>query len=512
MAAEGLRSERWIHESFPLKELTDYWSTRPKYEEIGYSETSVTGFSASGSASGSTDEGGQSYQEWLAAQNDDKDEPPPPPYTLTTEEGVAPTTSHTEQPVQQTTTTASGAPTLAQPSPAPIHVASSQPPTVGASAASPSQFSNPINSHAQQQRPQQVVEPVAALANDFALASVSGSGLPQSVASQVVGGKVAPVALSSSHPASNNPTAYGRPTSQQSYSSGTDSIVSQTKTSGPWSTAQWPPKEWGINSGSAPATGGANLGRLQTFSASSSNLPGANLRPSATISGGPATPVHKPPQRPNTASGGSPAPLTQTGTGGYRPSQIGITMPEHSPAGFPDRPPPSPVSPHGGFGSSNYPSRPSPSSYSPGRPNFPEIPTSSFGPPYSGPSTYAWSGASGGPPNPPTGPVPFPNQASYLYNSPQQQYKPVGSSAMPPFHNPSGSGSPFDNRIPLAPTMDMSAQYPPPGPASSAYHGQDIPQGGTPGYLGHPGGTAYPQPAIPMPMAPSPMPLPPRKF
>ena len=32
-AVEGLRGERLILETFPSKELQDYWSSRPKYEE-----------------------------------------------------------------------------------------------------------------------------------------------------------------------------------------------------------------------------------------------------------------------------------------------------------------------------------------------------------------------------------------------------------------------------------------------------------------------------------------------
>ncbi|KAJ3849756.1 hypothetical protein EV368DRAFT_75524 [Lentinula lateritia] len=78
-AAEGLRSERMIHETFPSKELQDYWATRPRFEEIDIK----SGDFVSGSA-GELD-GGQSYQSWLAAQKDSKDEAPPPPYSLEAE-------------------------------------------------------------------------------------------------------------------------------------------------------------------------------------------------------------------------------------------------------------------------------------------------------------------------------------------------------------------------------------------------------------------------------------------
>ncbi|KAJ7038682.1 hypothetical protein C8F04DRAFT_997603, partial [Mycena alexandri] len=50
-AAEGLRSERRIHDSFPSKELQDYWSSRPRYEEEGAG--SVGAGSSSGAASSS---------------------------------------------------------------------------------------------------------------------------------------------------------------------------------------------------------------------------------------------------------------------------------------------------------------------------------------------------------------------------------------------------------------------------------------------------------------------------
>lgn len=74
-AAEGLRGERIILETFPSKELQDYWSTRPIYEDEGH-EPSASG---SGSGGGSADD----YQRWLASHaSKAEDEPPPPPYSL----------------------------------------------------------------------------------------------------------------------------------------------------------------------------------------------------------------------------------------------------------------------------------------------------------------------------------------------------------------------------------------------------------------------------------------------
>ncbi|KIP03504.1 hypothetical protein PHLGIDRAFT_94670, partial [Phlebiopsis gigantea 11061_1 CR5-6] len=68
--AEGLRGDRIIHETFPSKELDDYWSTRPRYEEKD--EAGVSGKEKS-----------QSWEEWQKMEGEKgQDEPPPPPYTL----------------------------------------------------------------------------------------------------------------------------------------------------------------------------------------------------------------------------------------------------------------------------------------------------------------------------------------------------------------------------------------------------------------------------------------------
>jgi hypothetical protein len=78
-AAEGLRSERMVHESFPVKELQDYWSTRPRFEE-----TAEGAGSASGSSSGS-----QTFQAWESSQGGPAtDEPAPPPYSLEAEQAA----------------------------------------------------------------------------------------------------------------------------------------------------------------------------------------------------------------------------------------------------------------------------------------------------------------------------------------------------------------------------------------------------------------------------------------
>ncbi|KAF7367697.1 hypothetical protein MSAN_00833500 [Mycena sanguinolenta] len=133
-AAEGLRSERRIHDSFPSKELQDYWGTRPRYEdeaEPGH------GASASGSSSsvrssaygsGSTAaanptpapaqtenpeeeteaarEARRQFDIWAEEQRQkdlEKEGMPPPAYTLE-DDGpavVEPAAAQQQQPIQQ---------------------------------------------------------------------------------------------------------------------------------------------------------------------------------------------------------------------------------------------------------------------------------------------------------------------------------------------------------------------------------------------------------------------------
>lgn len=99
-AAEGLRSERRIHDSFPSKELQDYWATRPKYEDLDVKSGDFVSGAGSGGGSGGSGSGeGQSYQDWLEAQKEKEDGPPPPPYTLEAEEeqATAPPTQNQSQ-------------------------------------------------------------------------------------------------------------------------------------------------------------------------------------------------------------------------------------------------------------------------------------------------------------------------------------------------------------------------------------------------------------------------------
>ena len=92
-AAEGLRNERRILETFPVKELQDYWSSRPRYEEVNLSSKDFTSGSVSAKANSNADVesgAGETYQEWLALQKEDKNELPPPPYSLEVDESTDP--------------------------------------------------------------------------------------------------------------------------------------------------------------------------------------------------------------------------------------------------------------------------------------------------------------------------------------------------------------------------------------------------------------------------------------
>ena len=106
-AGEGLRNERRIYETFPVKELQDYWSSRPKYEDVNPKSKEFRSGSLLSNKSddiGGEDSGGggQTYQEWLALQKDEKEEVPPPPYTLEGDESI-PTQTATSSDLRSST-------------------------------------------------------------------------------------------------------------------------------------------------------------------------------------------------------------------------------------------------------------------------------------------------------------------------------------------------------------------------------------------------------------------------
>ncbi|THH17145.1 hypothetical protein EW146_g3615 [Bondarzewia mesenterica] len=107
LAAEGFRGQRKIGEEFPEKELRDWWSTRPKYEQRGSG-------SASGSGLGPGQEPGkgQTYEQWLASvqQTKEGEELPPPPYSLEADARAGTQSVLTERPAPPLSTRPTGPP------------------------------------------------------------------------------------------------------------------------------------------------------------------------------------------------------------------------------------------------------------------------------------------------------------------------------------------------------------------------------------------------------------------
>lgn len=185
-AAEGLRSERRIHETFPIKELQDYWSSRPKYEEVSqksgeFISGSVAG-GTSGSGSGSGNAEGQTYEDWLLSQKDDKDEVPPPAYTLMEDEPSVPAPARSAAPAviaPAVNTIPARSSSIPQVAVSPVHTnaatpASSQPPSRSntVSAVSPTTATNIPPQH----RPNHQADPVGSLAHDFGRHNISEAG------------------------------------------------------------------------------------------------------------------------------------------------------------------------------------------------------------------------------------------------------------------------------------------------------------------------------------------------
>ncbi|KAG2024035.1 hypothetical protein CC2G_001632 [Coprinopsis cinerea AmutBmut pab1-1] len=443
-AGEVLRGERRVFETFPSKELQDYWSTRPKYEERAITSTEGSSSSSGASIGGSSNQGGQSYEEWLdSQQKSQEDEAPPPPYTLEAEE---PVTSP----------------------PAPAATASSTPPTVAPAAAATSSVPQPIQGPAptgptvagpQTQISDRPVgntappanvqtypaanqaynyggpaaptggpiapapsDPVANLTNDFGRVGLSGPAGGQPVVS---GGptsapypptRISPPPVHPAHPAAHQrpptrpptttgtqspPASYSRPQSSHSNAAGpspTNPPVS-THSTGTWAAPQWPPSDWRVPGGASsnPATsgapaqgsgypGGANLSRPQTFTASSMTQAGStSLHHSQSVHHSSSLRPPAPPAatRPQSAQGNTTPATAPTAPAPYPPPNMSTTAPP-TPYGAPGS----------GYGNmppygSSYPSN-----------NMPSGPSGYGGPPAPG-SSYVPPGN----PNFPSGPV-----------------------------------------------------------------------------------------------------------
>ena len=95
---EVLRGEQQNSEPFPVKDLQDFWSSRPKYEPNPIeSETQASSSSASGSGA-TTEDASQSFEEWCKQEKEGTEDLPPPPYTLEPVSTPTPASSSTPTP------------------------------------------------------------------------------------------------------------------------------------------------------------------------------------------------------------------------------------------------------------------------------------------------------------------------------------------------------------------------------------------------------------------------------
>ncbi|TFK38727.1 hypothetical protein BDQ12DRAFT_683236 [Crucibulum laeve] len=591
-AAEGLRSERRIHDTFPSKELQDYWSSRPRYEELNAkSGDFVSGSSAQASGAGSGDSEGQSYQEWLATQKDDKDEPPPPPYSLEADEAAAaavpePVMSSSANPVPAAAQVPFSSPiALSQPAASPhahgpgssyqhphqpypgsenLHEAAaefSHPSGQATSSTSPvatpahglgsSAHGSGLGTHRPQhsslglqaqQHLQGVAgprqsDPMTTLANDFGRQSVSPQGNVS--LGRVQSLSTSPPPVHPAHPAVANQPSYGnasfsrppvqmqtrpgsqprpnsnsRPTSQSGYananvashsghsptntpsSSGSMGVIPQQEPQSPgqWSQGQWPPPEWKMSArqqqqqahysaqpgpGQPSFTGGANLSRPNTFTASGQPPGGASLRPHASL--GPSS--IRPPQpqhQASTPSGGLPQ------VNASEPSPF-PGAPSHGASAFSG-----PSSPTFPTPSMSFPSTPGGSNYPPVNSTYPSHPGSTY-PGHTGQSFnsaqasgYPGQGWSGGPTHispshsPPvgaTGMSPYSEKNNYHgHQGSLQQYPPPQGPQYGgvPYAGPSSSHSPSPTSHQF-PTHGSPAHFPQPSGGEGGYF-NNIPQ------------------------------------
>ncbi|KAF5392204.1 hypothetical protein D9757_001418 [Collybiopsis confluens] len=389
-AAEGLRSERMIHETFPSKELQDYWSTRPRYEEVKPTSGNLESETASGS-----EDAQQSYTEWLASQKDSKDEPPPPPYSFEAEEAAPSTSSHVQMPASSP---------------------QSQQPLPGGS----------VDSSLNRPAP----TPVASLASDFSRQSISSPAVSNATTSGST--SISRPPLHPSHPGRTSsgssgvgsssstsppPTLPSRPRpADPSHVPQTIPVTrpqAQTPVGNqpPSSSPQWPPAEW--NS----AAGGSRPSSVpyQTYH------PG---RPQANPSTRPTTTPPRPPygvQIPSNSSLQEPLsrPQSNASSTSLRPT---TTYPR----------PTSPYDPQS-TGASYFSQAPAPSSYaSPlGIPSFPPGP---YGPAAVQQSHHSYS-------PPPSSSPSFP-AGSYGPTTAHRPEVPYGSRPSLPSQNPPGSSYP----------------------------------------------------------------------
>ncbi|TFL06673.1 hypothetical protein BDV98DRAFT_498951 [Pterulicium gracile] len=296
-AAEGMRGERRIFESFPSKELQDFWGARPKYIQ---EEPSAQALSSSSAG----------FTQWAASQPENADEPPPPPYSLESAPSLSPSPS-----LSATRPSLSPSPSLSATRPPmhPAHTGSSGSFTSGRPPTSPSpnaqQFGTPSFQPGQIASPYQSSYPVPA---------PSGSA---SYPQQETG--------SSHHQHNTSVIAGKRPQAQGSQS-------------------QWPPSELNVH----------NVQRPSTFSPPlpTSQRPGASPPGSMSYPQGPTGYSGYPASPPPHGNSEYPASPQFQGNSGYP-----TTPSLHGNSNYPSSPSPTnyPASPPS-HGNSSYPASPPP--------------------------------------------------------------------------------------------------------------------------------------------------------
>ncbi|KZT64030.1 hypothetical protein DAEQUDRAFT_68833 [Daedalea quercina L-15889] len=318
-AAESLRGERIIHDSFPQKELQDYWSTHPRFE--GKREDPVA------SSSGS-----HSYPPFDPDKTDTVDDlPPPPPYTLEDEDtNVGPPSPASSvrrhatagPPVPPRTTRpddVSGDPSLSRAASSASSRQEGGPPVNAGSR--PHSGPPPVPSDAKRPTSAQSIE---AIADQFGRQTLHGSHGPRPA---VPHGRPAHSPAPHPHgPSPSSPSAYAQPWGPPG-----------SPPPAGWSQAPWPPPQWGMGPPPVPPLQQSPHGPQGQWS-----YPGELYRDQHPYGyGQPPGPGYG---MPNAAPPPlKPRPSTSSHSPGrHSVSEEGIHFPEAY------RPPPSPYGPFGG--------------------------------------------------------------------------------------------------------------------------------------------------------------------
>ncbi|KAK7468293.1 hypothetical protein VKT23_002807 [Stygiomarasmius scandens] len=491
-ASEGLKGERLIHETFPSKELQDFWATRPKYEQHGY-KPDASGCEAESGGSG------QSYQEWLSGQGEAKDELPPPPYSLedktpaATQAGQAAAASSEHRPQTETQmqiAESSSTAGITDPAVSAIADDLARQNISNPSSSSPASDSSrpPVRPPLHPSHPSLIVSAGPPLPPPSHPSRPNLTSRPSSSASSGSGSR--PGVNYQSRPGSSAPNT-PPPVPSVPRPTGTPQPQAQTP---PLPQPQWPPAEWSVGGGSpSPVSYPVYQHHHHQHQ---------QYRPPTGPPTGPPLGVHRPHtsphHSPHSSPYGSPHPSPGPGAVSFPQAQVSPTMPS-----FPDGPPPPGPHPPGGYG--GYPPPPGPPesgpySNGPGGFSFP-TPTpdpygggSSYNPGYSsyGHSSYGPGGPGGYGPGPGGGPNP--SGSSEYWSQPQAHpgtsSSPAPSNWGPPSlpprptsttsqlsHHPSVSSMNSWSGYPGQQQQQQQYQQPPVPPGSSSTPGPSRPGG-----------------------------------